>query len=120
MALIDVKKYYYAMLSQYSMMKSDLEDYNQAFKDGHITEEQLNDVKQDIADIENNFMRLSYVMYLLELPKNKKKKAKAEKTALNKSIKAELTSLKADDESVITECTSILAKLKTELDKLKN
>jgi len=45
MAISHVKKYMYTMQNQYLEMKADLEDFNQALKDGHITEEQLESVK---------------------------------------------------------------------------
>ena len=82
MAIKDVKIYYYNMLGQYLEMKDDLKDFEQALKDGHITEDKLADVTKDVEDLQNNYARLSFIMYLLELPSRKNKKEKFKKSNL--------------------------------------
>lgn len=76
MALRDVKEYYYTMLGQYLEVKNDLADFEQALKDGYITEDKLEEVKQDVAQIQTNIERIQYIMYLFELPNREKKKNK--------------------------------------------
>lgn len=117
MALIDVKKYYYNISAQYLEMKQDLADYDQACAEGHITEEQLEAVKADIAEIEKNYNRLTYIMYLLELPKTKRRKAKFRKK--DKALEDRLSELNADEQAVIDENESVLTHLREELKKLK-
>ena len=48
MAIKDAKQYYYTMLNQYLEMKADLADFEQALADGHITEEQLEAVREEV------------------------------------------------------------------------
>ena len=118
MALIDVKQYYYKMLNQYLEMKNDLADFEQAVRDGHITEDQLAIVKEDLAVVELNYNRLTYIMYLFELPKQKYKKLKFRKNKLNIAVETELASRKADIDSVIDENTSMITHLRNELKQL--
>jgi hypothetical protein len=116
MAVKDVKRYYYAMLNQYLEMKADLADFEQAFADGFITEDQLEAVKEDIIKIEANYDRLTYIMYLLEMPNRDTKKAgykaKNQKLALNFENKA------ANQAQVELENKSALDHLRSELKKL--
>ena len=65
MALRDVKEYYFKMLSQYLEMKADLADFEQALKDGFITEDQLQAAFEEVNKVQQNYERLSYIMYLL-------------------------------------------------------
>lgn len=51
MAIKDVKVYFYNMLGQYLEMKEDLKDFDQALKDGHITEDKLEEVYKDVQDL---------------------------------------------------------------------
>lgn len=76
MAIKDVKHYYYTMQAQYLEMKADLADFEEAVKNGFITEEQLDAAREEVAKVENNYDRLSYIMYLLEIPNRQKKRAK--------------------------------------------
>lgn len=118
MAIFDVKKYYYNMLGQYIEMKNDLADFEEALKDGHITEDQLASVKEDIVQVENNFQRLAYIMYLLELPNRKNKKEKYIKSQV--ILKEFFETLGCDQSAVMKENECITAHLKAELEKLKN
>ena len=116
MAVKDVKNYYYTMLNQYLEMKADLADFEQAFADGFITEEQLEAVKEDIAKIEANYDRLTYIMYLLEMPNRSSKKQ-----AYEARSKKELTYLKAKEAEgkyVAEENKSALEHLRHELKRL--
>ena len=81
MALRDVKEYYFKMLGQYFEMKADLADFEQALKDGFITEEQMQAAIDDVDRVKQNYERLSYIMYLLNLPNRKSKQEKYKKIA---------------------------------------
>lgn len=118
MALGDVKEYYYKMLAQYVEMKADLEDYNQAAANGYITEDQLEEVKKDIFEIEQNYNRLTYIMYLLELPKRKQKRKSFESNKANKELHTYLQGKNADKDSIISENESVLTHLRKELKNL--
>ena len=61
MAVKDVKEYYYKMFAQYLEMKNDLADFEEALKNGFITEEKLAEVKDTVNSLELNYQRLLYV-----------------------------------------------------------
>ena len=121
MALKDVKEYYYRVAAQYLEMKDTLAEYDEAAKEGKVTEEQLADVKEDIARIEQNYNRLSYILYLFELPKNSKAKTKFNKMQINKDLESYFNDVKGSSQVVLDEnasmITHIRAKLKEFLDK---
>ncbi len=58
MAVRDVRDYYYNLLNQYIEMKEDLADFEQAFKEGYITEDKLGEVKNQVSIIQTNFERI--------------------------------------------------------------
>lgn len=116
MAIKDVKNYYYTMQAQYLEMQADLADFEKALADGFITEEQLASIKEDVAQVKCNYDRLSYIMYLFEVPnRDKKKDAFYRNTA---KIKAELSARKADQAAVRAENESVLTHLRNELKNL--
>lgn len=116
MAVKDVKQYYYSMLAQYMEMKADLADFEQAVADGFITEEQLAEVKEDVLKVEQNYERLTYIMYLLEVPNKPNKKAPY-KTRTKKELDF-FTTRAADMTSVELENKSALDHLRRELKRL--
>lgn len=118
MALKDVKQYYYNMLSQYIEEKQNLADFEEALKAGQITEEQMQEVLSIVSELENNYHRLSYIMYLFNIP-NRDKKSKKFRQA-NKALEDEFKRLNADFESVYTENGDALAHFKAALSALKN
>ena len=67
MAVKDVRKYYYTMLAQYLDEKQNLADFEEALKDGLITEEQMQEALDTVASLETNYYRLTYIMYLLDM-----------------------------------------------------
>ena len=117
MAVRDVREYFYTMLSQYLEEKQNLADFEEALKDGNITEEQMQEVMDTVADLETNYHRLVYIMYLLDMPKRKHKKAKYVKQY--DIILEELKRLGADIDSIKTENEDALIHFKAALKKLK-
>ena len=116
MANKDVKQYYYTMLNQYLEMKADLADFEQALKDGYITESQLEAAKAEILTIEQNYERLSYVMYLLEMPNRPNKKALFNRR--NKDLVQHFEQTTATQALVEAENRSALDRLRREIKKL--
>ena len=114
MAVKDVRKYYVSVQAQYLEMKGDLADFDEAFKEGHITEEKLTAVKEDVAKVEENYNRLAYIIYLLGLRKRTSKKQAGKDAALLKA----LTDDKADEASVEAENEGSIAKLGADLGDL--
>jgi predicted RNA-binding protein associated with RNAse of E/G family len=62
MAIRDVKDYYFKMVAQYLEMKADLADFEQALKDGFITEDQMQAAFDEVDKVQQNYERLSYIM----------------------------------------------------------
>ena len=117
MAVKDVKQYYYTMLNQYLEMKANLADFEQGLADGYITEDQLIAAQEEIYALESNYERLSYIMYLLEMPNRSSKKEGYNQR--NKILMEHFTENNATDSQVELENRSALDKLRIELKKLK-
>jgi pyruvate carboxylase len=118
MAIKDVRHYFYTMLSQYLEEKQNLADFETALKDGLITEDQMREAVETVTDLENNYHRLAYIMYLLDMPNNKSKKNIYVKQY--KNITDELARLGADLNSVKAENSDALVHFKAALKKLSS
>ena len=118
MAVKDVKEYYFKLIAQKAELEADLADFEEALKNGFITEEQMQAAKDELIPYQINLDRLTYIMYLLELPNRKAKKAKFAKQ--NKKILNELEKRKADERSVISENKSALDAFRKEVKELLN
>ena len=118
MAVKDVKEYYVKLIAQKAELEADLADFEEALKNGFITEEQMQAAKDELVPYQINLDRLTYIMYLLELPNRKAKKAKFAKQ--NKKILNELEKRNADEQSVISENKSALDAFRKEVKKLLN
>ena len=105
------------MLAQYLEEKQNLEDFAEALKNGQITEDQMQEVMSTVADLEANYHRLSYIMYLLDMPNRPEKKPGY--TRQQKVILDALKARGADIDSVKAENLEALALFKTELNKLR-
>ena len=118
MAARDVKEYYFKLIAQKTELEADLADFEEALKNGFITEEQMQAAKDELIPYQINLDRLTYIMYLLELPNRKAKKAKFAKQ--NKKILDELGKRNADEQSVIAENKSALDAFRKEVKELLN
>jgi hypothetical protein len=117
MAIKDVKNYYYTMLAQYLEEKQNLADFEQALKEHNITEEQMALATETVVDLENNYYRLAYIMYLLNLPNRKDKRKRYIKHF--EPIVEEFKRLGADLPSVELENADALSHFKARLAELK-
>ena len=118
MATKDVKEYYFKLIAQKAELEADLADFEEALKNGFITEEQMQAAKDELIPYQINLDRLTYIMYLLELPNRKAKKVKFAKQ--NKKILDELKKRKADEQSVVYENKSALDAFRKEVKELLN
>ena len=118
MAVKDVKKYYAKLIAQKAELEADLVDFEEALKNGFITEEQMQKAKDELIPYQINLDRLTYIIFLLELPNREAKKVKFAKQ--NKKILNELEKRKADEQSVINENKSALDGFIKEVKKLLN
>ena len=118
MAARDVKEYYFKLIAQKAELEADLADFEEALKNGFITEEQMQAAKDELIPYQINLDRITYIIYLLELPNRKTKKAKFAKQ--NKKILDELERRNADEQSVISENKSALDAFRKEVKELLN
>ena len=116
MAIKDVRHYFYTMLSQYLEEKQNLADFSEALRDGLITEEQMQEALENVACLEENYHRLAYIMFLLDMPNKKSKKNAYVKQ--HKVILDELVKLGADVESIKKEKSDALIHFKAALKSL--
>lgn len=116
MALRDVKEYYYTMLAQYVETKDDLADFEEAFRDGYIAEDKLEEVRDDLELMKENLARIQYIMYLWEMPNRKGKKENFRKA--NSQLEEYFDSVGASKEAVVDENRSIASDLRKRLKKL--
>ena len=120
MAVKDFKQYLVQVQTQNLEMKNDLADFEEALKNGFITEEKLAEVKDTVNSLELNYQRLLYVAYLLELPRRESKKVKAKNSPQNQKLVAYFEENSASSNKVIDENTSLLTQLRQQLKKLKD
>lgn len=118
MALRDFKQYMGRTLTQYLEMKEDLADFEEAVKNGNITEDKLTEVKENVRRIEENYNRLLYVAYLLELPNRSEKKAKFYKSKANQALDNKFDELNASQNDVYNENKSLLNDIRKQLKEI--
>lgn len=116
MAIKDVRHYFYTMLAQYVEEKQNLADFEEALKEGLITEEQMQEATDTVAGLEANYYRLAYIMYLLDMPNRKSKKDAYVRQY--KPIVDELVKLGADINSIKEENSDALVHFKAALKAL--
>jgi hypothetical protein len=116
MAIRDVKEYYFKMLAQYMEMKADLADFEQALKDGFITEEQMQAAFAEVDRVQQNYERLSYIMYLLNLPNRKSKQRKYNE--MNSALLAEFEKCGANSKTIELENMDALKLFRAEMKRL--
>ena len=118
MAIKDVQAYYFTVLTQLLEEKQNLAVFEEALKDGLITEEQMQEAIEAVAALEDNYYRLAYIMYLFGMPnKSSKKKAYIKQYDM---ILEEMKRLGVDIDSIKTENDDALAHFKAKLADLKN
>ncbi len=118
MAIRDFREYLIKVRNQYLEAQADLKDFEQALKDGHITEEQLEGIKEELQVIETNYRRLAYTDYLICLPNRKAKQAGFRKST--KELQTFSEKMKSADSSVYAENENALRLIKEDIARLKN
>ena len=113
-----VKDYYVQVEQQYMEALSDTADYKQAFKDGYLSQEQLEQAEDLLFALKQNYERLSYIMYLFNKPNKPNKALKYEKqfSYLNEWLKAR----SATKKSVLEENENVLVNYVKYIKDLQN
>ena len=91
--------------------------FEKALKAGYITEDKLNEVKEQVNIIQANFERIGYIIYLLELPNRASKQSKWKKQ--NSNLVEHFAEASANEEAIFAENKSALDHLRAELKKLE-
>lgn len=110
-----VIEYYKSVESQYFDLLNDAEDMQQAVKDKILSESQLEEFTKLIDKVKTNYTRLSYIMYLLDLPNKKSKENRNSKQY--KKTKKLFNGLNATSEDIIEENKDILNQFKELVNK---
>ena len=117
MAIRDFNLYLVNVQAQVLATKNDLADFEQGLKDGHVTEQQVEDLRAEYQRMDDNYQRLLYVGYLLELPKPKWRKKRFRKK--HDDLEIYLDKANATEDKVIKENEVAMELIKNEIAKLK-
>ena len=117
MAIRDFNLYLANVQAQVLATKNDLADFEQGLKDGYVTEQQVEDLRAEYQRIDDNYQRLLYVGYLLELPKSKWRKKKFRRK--HDDLEIYLDKANATEDKVIKENEIAMELIKNEIAKLK-
>ena len=76
MSVKDVKLYYDEVCQQRQEMLNEIHDFEEECQKGLIEPERLDQIKETIQPLLNNYQTLSYIMFLLNKPVKKSKESK--------------------------------------------
>ena len=79
MAVKHIKEYYEQVCEQYVLMNDELRDFQKEVENGLVEPERLDNLKAVIEPLKNNYMTLSWIMYLLNQPQKASKEKAYEK-----------------------------------------
>ena len=68
MAVKHIKEYYEQVCEQYVLMNEELRDFQKEVENGLVEPERIDSLKKMIEPLKNNYMTLSWIMYLLNQP----------------------------------------------------
>ena len=108
MSIKHVKKYYHQQSNQYMQMLNTVKELQKMANNGEYSNEQLASIQQLITKLKENMDRISYIVYLLQLPNRGKKEKKFREA--NKELEEAMSDF--NDVSVEEENSNILKELK--------
>ena len=73
MAVKHVKEYYEQICNQYVQMNQELRDFQKEVENGLVEPERIDNLKKIIEPLKNNYMTISWIMYLLNQPQRPSK-----------------------------------------------
>lgn len=114
MSVKHIREYYNQVCEQYNEMINNLQEFEEYAKNNIVAPEQIDNMKKLIEPIKNNYMTLSYIMFLLNSPNRKDKINK-----YNKQHKKQLENIgeiKSKD-IVLKEGRSILDQMKGDINE---
>lgn len=89
----DVEKYYNQITNDYKELVDSLKELEELAAQDIVNPDKVEDLRKAVEPLKNNYLRISYIMYLLNMPNRKEKKARYTKqqTKLLKSIEQDQT-----------------------------
>lgn len=111
MAVKHVKAYYQEISNQYHEMLDTLKDFEKEAHEGLVEPERIEQIKQTIKPLKDNYERWSYMMFLLNKP-NRNSKVKKWQKLQNQINKNKNFDTKNTLEAVTQENEKTLQKLK--------
>ena len=79
MAVKHIKEYYEQVCDQYILMNEELKDFQKEVENGLVEPERIENLKKMIEPLKNNYMTLSWIMYLLNQPNRDSKEKSYQK-----------------------------------------
>ena len=112
MAIADFNEYFYKMERDRFEAKNNLADFEEAVKNGNITEDKLQEVYKRFEIVDTNYQTTAFIKFLLKRRK-RKTKSKADEALAQyfADLKADLESVEAENREAITEMRDELTKL---------
>ena len=109
MSVKHVKEYYEQVYQEYKQMVDELKDFEIEAQNGMFEPERLEQIKEDIRPLMDNYERWSYMIFLLNQPNKKEKIKKYQKQ--NEKL---LSQYKKENsiESTLQENKQVIEKLK--------
>lgn len=110
MARRHVVEYFLEQQALYVDMIDMLQEYNTAYEEGYLSEEQLESVKKEILKCKDNYEFLAYIMMLLNKPNRKTNQESEFQKSLYERVKGK------SREAIYDESKNALADLKAILE----
>ena len=73
MAVKHIKEYYEQVCEQYIQMNDELRDFQKEVENGLVEPERIENLEKLIEPLKNNYMTLSWIMFLLNKPQKESK-----------------------------------------------
>ena len=73
MAVKHIKEYYDQVCEHYHLLNEELKDFQKEVENGLVAPERIDNLKAIIEPVKNNYMTLSWIMYLLNQPQRDSK-----------------------------------------------
>ena len=106
MSVKHVLEYYDQVCNQYHEFVEELKDFQQLCNDGMVAPEVIEQAKQAIEPLKDNWQKLGYIIYLLNKP-NKKSKQKRYNNTSKKLLSNSIT-----DEQVYEQNNNAISNMK--------
>lgn len=112
MALKDVKKYYLKLQKEYVEGKENMNYMINEFKEGKVNKDTFDNFEKYYKSLKENYDKISYIMYLFNVPARDSKKDKYDKRNYNKDMVKYFKDNKVSKEDTYAENEYALTKLR--------